>query len=248
MDPQLQRFRHRTLPVVCLMTWIGCTSGVDPAPPDVGRSDAVDARPGTDVEVELDGSLETDVAVPAEDAGLDASTPDASTPDASTTNDVGLDCRGPCLELDLLAEVGSASAMLDHAIYGLTAPEQSGSGGWEVHVEVHAGGVDGCPGQNSPTPDQTLIVTGIVWPLETAPFREQDGLIVTLLDFAGTLTNELPLRSTGESLDAFVARVCTDCAGDDPTGFVAFDLVAPVADGEISGHVYATHCASLDVR
>jgi hypothetical protein len=187
------------------------------------------------------------------DAAWDATeAADLATGDTFTSPDVAPDagprCDAQCRTVALIATVGAASAGFDRAYYGLTAPASSTSGRWEVHVEVHAGGPAGCPTQESPTPDQTLIVTGMTFPEVPLTVTDADGLVVSLLDFSGALTAEPVLRANGEELTWIQWDLCTDCEGDDPNGFLAFDLAAPLDAGRVEGHVYATHCASMDSR
>jgi hypothetical protein len=99
---------------------------------------------------------------------------------------------------------------------------------------VH-GGAAGCPTATSPTPDRTLVIAGL--PRAFSITRTYaDGVRASLLDFKGTLTMEPLLRAT--------AVTATPTGATDE--YVAFDLDATFAAGRISGHVYATHCASMD--
>lgn len=170
----------------------------------------------------------------------------ASAVDASA--DLRSGCDDVCQTLDVTATVGANMGGFDRAFYGLTAPELADSHAWELHVEVYAGGDDACPEASSPTPDRTLIVTSLPFPEFPGEVSDADGLVVSLLDFQGTLTMEPALAATGESLTFTNWSLCVDCVAGDPNGFLAFDLHAPLTDGLVEGHVYATHCASLDSR
>ena len=40
--------------------------------------------------------------------------------------------------------------------------------------------------------------------------------------------------------------LCTECEGDNPDGYLSFDVDALLEGGNLQGHVYATHCGSLN--
>lgn len=161
----------------------------------------------------------------------------------------GSGCTGECTH-DLQATFGAATAPLSHAVYGLTGPGSSSSGDWEVHLEVHEGGDPGCPIASSPTPKHTLVVAGLPAPLPATPLTEADDLSATLLDFDGALLpNDIATQATAISVTPEGSSVCTACVGQgpDPSGFVSLDFDATFDEGTIAGHIYATHCESLDV-
>jgi hypothetical protein len=138
---------------------------------------------------------------------------------------------------------------VDRAYFGLTAPANGDSGGWELHIEVYAGGDPGCPTAQSASPDQTLIVTGVPVPENAVPV-DQSVAAVSLLDFEGALLPGTPVSSaTALSVTAVAANPCVECAsGGSPTGerLVAVDVSATFAEGTAAGHLFATHCDSLD--
>lgn len=161
----------------------------------------------------------------------------------------GSNCTGPCATHDLQATFGSATAPLSRAVYGLTAPANSSSGEWEIYLEAHEGGDPGCPTMSSPTPLHTLVVAGLPAPLPATPLTEADGVSASLLDFDGALLGVNPVsQATAVSITPTAASLCTACVGQgpDPSGYVALDIAATFAEGSITGHVYATHCESLD--
>ena len=71
----------------------------------------------------------------------------------------------------------------------------------------------------------------------------------SLLDFDGALLGNTPVsQATAVSITPTASSVCTTCVGQgpDPSGYVALDMVATFPEGTIAGHIYATHCESLD--
>lgn len=175
------------------------------------------------------GAAAADGGQPSSEAGApDTSAPDASGPDAG--------CTGACRTLALGATYGAVTASFDRAQFGRdkTGPNVSG-----VTVEVHAGGAPECPKQNSPTPDRTLIVSGIKVGSEGKTLTLADGVAVTLLDFKELLTKK-PLDK------ATAAKLTVVAIEGSPPDKVAFDLEATFEEGTIRGHVFADHCASMD--
>lgn len=191
-----------------------------------------------------------DTAVTDEDVAVD-SAPDASVSDSGSspgdlgrqdagdsTSDVGGGCTGPCLLVTATATVPPNEVAFERAHFGITGAAQSASGSPEIHVEAYAGGADGCPQESSPTPDQTLIVTGVPMPVPSRRYTRQDGLAVSVLDFEGSLLND------GLVVAALTASVTFE--------HVEEDAVALIVDaqldggGTVAGHLYATHCPSLD--
>jgi hypothetical protein len=213
----------RTLPLIaCIL--VACSPDPDPE----SNSNLDQGFGAKDVSVVEDGG-------PEADTGADSGPSSDASPDMALNGAV-----------DITATVGDVTEGFDRAYYGLTAPEQTASGNWEIHVEVYAGGDEGCPQMDSPTPDRTLVIGGLSFPEVPTEQREEDGVAIALLDFAGTLTDEPTLSATGEIVFFQQWSLCTDCEGDDPDGYVSFDVDALLEDGNIRGHVYATHCASLN--
>ena len=192
-----------------------------------------------------------DSAATGWDAALDAGPPDADTADAGRP-DAGpglpITCEGPCRSLTVAATLNQAQGGFQRAYYGLTAPGQSSTGDWALYVEASSGGADGCPTETSPTPDWNLIVAAVP-PLALAPVTTGSA---SLFDFVGHFLDAAPLtRASAVSVQLVAADVCTECVGRPapahPDGFVAFDLEARFPEGAVMGHVFATHCDSLDV-
>ena len=172
---------------------------------------------------------------------VDAGAADAMVEDFTT-------CAGDCAALAVTANFDGTTRDLERAYFGLTSPGQSGSGQWEVYVEGYRGGDDGCPTETAATPDQTLIVSGMLIPSEPG-----NGVVgsSTLLDFEGALLELVPNASaTTVSIVWVAADPCVACTegteADRDDRFVSFDLSATFEGGSVGGRVYATHCDSLD--
>jgi hypothetical protein len=177
--------------------------------------------------------------------------PDAAAGDADAMIGLPSTCGGDCAALELTAIFGATSRGFDRAFFGLTAPDRTTSGAWEIHLEATAGGADGCPTQSSPTPDRTLVVAALLVP--PAPPEPPPGPVaptVSLLDFEGALLPDSPVATASRATASWVAAdPCVACAegeSDRADRFVAFELSATFADGSVAGHVFASHCASLD--
>ena len=223
----------RTLALVIVGLLVACS----PQPESNGTEDA--------------GMTAEDAAAP--DAGSDASGDDSgSTDDSGAQTDSAVPDAAPDAdgtantELDVTVTVGETEQQFDRAFYGLTSPDRSASGDWELHVEAYAGGASGCPEMDSPTPDVTLIIGGLRFPEVPTEQREEDGVSVAVLDFSGELFEEPAVQATGEVIYFQQWGLCTDCEGDDPDGYLSFDVDARLEGGRVAGHVYATHCASLN--
>lgn len=145
----------------------------------------------------------------------------------------------------LAASKGGKSYPLSQAYFGLTKLSE---GGFELYVEVHEGAAPGCPQQSSPTPDRTLIVSGMR-PGTLTPQTKADGIATTMLDFDGTVSPVLPLKSSAATVTTLGESLCLECYGQpDPGGrFYDFSLDATLDDGvTVQGMAHATHCDSLD--
>jgi hypothetical protein len=160
-------------------------------------------------------------------------------PDARQLADAPLDsasfttCTGACLTTTLTAVFGADMAMFDRAVYGITTTGATQS----LHVEVYSGGDPGCPTEQSATPDYTAILGQVAVPTDTTPSSSPGNL----LDFTGDLLEgQLGAKATMVT----ITPVAADPTASTP--FVALDVSMTFAAGTISGHVYATHCASLD--
>jgi hypothetical protein len=155
-------------------------------------------------------------------------------------------CGSPCAEQTLSATFGGTSEPFERAVYGVETGADAG-----LYLEALHGGFSGCPSDSSPTPQRTLVVSGLTLPVDNRPINSAQGLAVTLLDFAGTLLPSRPVAGATSATAVFrAARLCADCVGQpapaDPDGFVALDLEASFDGGTVTGRIFATHCDSLD--
>ena len=159
-------------------------------------------------------------------------------PDAPIAIDAAIDapapafetCTGPCKTTALTAAL-AATRSLDKAYYGINA---SGT----LHVEAYRNAPAGCPTASSPSPDYTLILGSVPVPTDTTPSTSPGNI----LDFKGDLLNgPLGAAATAVTITPVAAKAVTT-----PTGFVALDLSLTFAAGTVIGHLYATHCTSID--
>ena len=137
-----------------------------------------------------------------------------------------MECTGDCQVTSLRAEF-QAVRVLDHAVFG-------NNGDGTLHIESDLGGDGACPSENSPIPDYTLVLGKVAPPNGTAPTTSSGNV----LDFVGDLL--------GGALGAQASTVIVRAVAADGE-FVALevDLEFPNS-GTIAGHLYATHCPSLD--
>ena len=161
-------------------------------------------------------------------------TPDAGVADAGMARCDG----GPCVATLLNGVWGAHQVVLDVAYLGL----EPGDAGTFLYVEAYRGAAAGCPEMSSPTPDQTLIVSGIPVSAPGTVLTHSDGVHVTLLDFRGDLfMSAAPQRASTVALNVRDVEAAPDRA------FVVVELSATFADaGTVTGIFAATHCTSLD--
>lgn len=154
-----------------------------------------------------------------------ATTPDAPVAiDASTSS-----CEGACKTTSLAAMFGSVQRTLDRAYFGVVTT----ANGSHLRIEVYRGGGVGCPTMTSPTTDYTLVLGNVPMPTGMTPVTSPGNI----LDFVGDLLNG--------PLGAAATAVTITPVANDPA-FVAADASITFAAGTITGHLYATHCDSLD--
>jgi hypothetical protein len=158
------------------------------------------------------------------------SDPENNPPDAAVDAPIVID-----MTTSLTARFGSVERTLDRAYFGVT---RSASGA-TLHVEAYRGGGTGCPTQSSPTTDYTLVLATVPMPSGMMPVTSPGNL----LDFKGDLLGgELGAMATAVTITPKATDVCAACNGT----FLSADVSLTFAGGTIIGHLYATHCDSLD--
>lgn len=158
-------------------------------------------------------------------------------------------CTGACATQTLKIVFGAIEEPMQLAFYGM---DRDASGNTGIYLEAYRGAQDACPADGAPTPDQTLILSGLPLPSQGGKVTHDDGLVVSLMDFAGDLLDGgLVTKATSAEVTFSAAQTCPSCVGmtppSHPEGFVALELTATFAEGTISGHIYARHCDSLDL-
>lgn len=147
-------------------------------------------------------------------------------PGDMTGNGLATTCTGTCATTTLTATFGATTRQLDIAYFGVTT-----AGG--VYIEAYAHASAGCPTMNSPTPDYTLILGNVPMLTSTAMVTSPANLI----DFRGDLlSGPAPIAATAVMLTP-VAKNASE---------LALDVNLTFASGTIAGHLFATHCDSLD--
>jgi hypothetical protein len=155
-------------------------------------------------------------------------------PDAAATSDAAVDgasglpttCSGTCQTTALVAQMMSTRT-LNRAYFGVTAADST------LHVEVYLGGGSGCPTMTSPTPSYTVVLGRVPVPTSTAAVTSPGNF----LDYQGDMLGAIGASATSVSLTPVAYQAQT---------FLALDAMLTFAAGTVSGHLYATHCASLD--
>jgi hypothetical protein len=144
-------------------------------------------------------------------------------------NGLATTCTGACTTTALTATFGGTTRTLDVAYFGVTTM----GGTQSLYVEAYGAAAAGCPSMSSPTPDYTLIFGSVPMPTSTAALTS----IANLIDFQGDLLpSPAPVKATVVALTP-VAKNTTE---------LALDVDLTFASGTLAGHLYATHCDSLD--
>lgn len=157
-------------------------------------------------------------------------------------------CAGACATTALTATLGGTTEPFTKGYFGLTSPAQAGGSEWEIYIEVSDGGDGLCPTEQAPIPDRLFIASKIPVPgANPAPLSAT----VNIVDFKGTLLPNTPTTAATENTVTWVAAdPCVACSEgsvpDRVDRFVAIDVSATFQAGTAMGHIYATHCDSLD--
>lgn len=116
-----------------------------------------------------------------------------------------------------------ATRTLDRGYYGVNT---NGS----LHVEIYKGGDPGCPTMNSANPNYTLILANVQPTTMTAS--------ASFIDFTGDMLPTVqPESASVVTLTNLVYSV---------GAFLTLDANLTFPHGTVTGHLYATHCTSLD--
>lgn len=180
-------------------------------------------------------------AAPGADAGEATRPPPVtSDDDDAPPEDAGTDAKGttgltPTKKTALEVTIAAKKRPIDRAQFGI----DRGDAGDTFHIEAHAGGDPKCPDNTSPSPDRTLIVSGL--PKGAAvgtKLTKADGVSATFLDFTDEQLTEPPFFTKATALTVTIVAV---------TGTTAIELEidATFAEGTAKGRLYATFCESL---
>lgn len=208
-----------------------------------------DSGPGKLPDARLDSAQADSGPSPDSASSSDVAAGDGAQVDALPVDAGFSSCTGSCAAQTLTIAFGGQNVTLERSYYGIDR-DQSGNPG--VYIEAYHGGAVGCPEESSPTPDQTLILSGLPLPSQGGTVTLADGLVVSLMDFAGDLVSGTGVsKATSAEVTFVAAHTCPSCVGmtspSHPEGFVALELTATFDEGTISGHLYAGHCDSLDL-
>lgn len=156
----------------------------------------------------------------------------SSPPQDAAPDTTGSGCTGPCAVTAVTATFES-TATLNQAWYGTSATT--------LYVEVDLGGIATCPQENSPTPTYSLVMGAVPIPVGTTPVMSGGAMLDNTAQ--GDLLGGPPVKSaTSITLTPNEANP----SPDGPNARLAFDITGTFPGGTVSGHLYATHCASMD--
>ncbi len=117
---------------------------------------------------------------------------------------------------------------------------ETGDGGEVLYIESHEGGERTCPTDDSPTPDRTLIVSGVPVGAPGDVFTKADGVGIGLLDFAGDLLPDGPVAGATAATVTIVAI--------DGTSSAEIEVDATFDRGTAKGRIHTIYCESLSNR
>lgn len=181
-------------------------------------------------------------STPTETPDDDASSPSSPEKDASSPSDAAVDaptaepCDGDCLKTTVEADIGGKKASLDRAQYGTDGTGAAHS----LYIEVNVGGDTACPTQGSPTPDRTLVLSGISIGAVGTKLTAADGVTASYLEYVGDQLPDAPVTKATE-----VEATLVEVDSDTPPAWVAVDVKATFAEGTVQGHVFASYCQTM---
>ena len=143
------------------------------------------------------------------------------------TSDASSTCSGMCKQTNV-SLMFMNTRNIDVAYYGTMFDSSA------VRIEGYKNAAPGCPTGSSPTPDYTLIVGEVATDMDTSPMSTAN-----VLDFKGDLLGG-PL-----GLAATMRQVTRVAWVKDM--FIAVDVNLTFSSGTAMGHIYATHCTTLDM-
>jgi hypothetical protein len=153
--------------------------------------------------------------------------------DANAAADAGPDALAPTKSTSAVATLNGVERTLDRAQFGLTKDGTSST----LYVEAHEGGVAECPEKE--TPKRTLIVRGVPIGAPGDQFTKDDGVTVSLLDFAGDqITSDRPVTTATAATVTIVSF--------DHEASAEIEVDATFAEGTVKGRIYATYCAAMN--
>ncbi len=146
-------------------------------------------------------------------------------------------CDAACQKTALVLAMNGKTDTFLRAQFGFTGnPVKS------LHVEAFIGGDLACPANGSKTPDRTAIIDGVV-PFQDATMQV-DGITGAFLDFKGDIVTTANPSVKATRIEVKPVALSLSPAS---SAFVAFDVTATYANGgTVTGHLYATHCDSMD--
>lgn len=165
-----------------------------------------------------------------EDGGAADATSASDAASASAT------CEGACKTTAATAKF-RATRPFERAQFGV----EGDGGAPRYYVEAHAGGDPACPTNTAPSPDFTLILSGIPKAAAGTVITEAAGVTASLVDIKGELlATPKPEKATSVSVTL---------GAQDPAAspqWIAFDVEAKFPTGTVSGHFYGTRCTIFD--
>ncbi len=216
-----ERMRASLLFGLLLVTFAGCSSS------EVAGTQASDA-----------GTAD-DTSTPTKDGGGAA---DTSTQPDTAGGGGFTSCDSACKTMALAAHVNGKTFPFERAQFGMSMNE---AGVKTIHVELHSGGSPLCPSQTSPNTDRTIVLAGVVVPIDATPSTEANNVKLSILDFKGDMyPSDAIVRATAVKVTPIAASALTAPSGGER--FVALSIDATVKGGDVKGTLYATHCDSLD--